>query len=100
SGVRATGPNSIEITLKQPRGVFLQELTMSTIHVVPKEVVEQLGPDFAKKPVGTGAFAVKEWVEGQRISLVKNPTWFFAPRPYLDEVEYQIGVEPNVSLLR
>src|SRR5262249_13769583 len=62
SGVRAAGPYALEITLKQPRGVFLQELTMSTIHVVPKEVVEQLGPDFAKKPVGTGAFSVKEWV--------------------------------------
>src|SRR5262249_12827651 len=64
SGLRATGPYSIEITLARQRAVFIQELTMSTIHPVPKEVVEQLGDAFAKRPVGTGAFSVKEWVEG------------------------------------
>src|SRR5438094_8785227 len=65
SGVRAIDRNTLELTLARQRAVFLQELTMSTIHVVPKEVVEQLGDDFGKRPVGTGAFSVQEWVEGQ-----------------------------------
>jgi peptide/nickel transport system substrate-binding protein len=29
---------------------------------------------FAEKPVGSGAFSVKEWLRGEKIVLVKNPT--------------------------
>ncbi|MBI3978467.1 MAG: ABC transporter substrate-binding protein [Chloroflexi bacterium] len=99
SGVKAVDPYTFEIRLKQPLGYFLHVLTHAAPHVVPKDVAERLGGKMTEA-VGTGAFKVKEWLPGQRLVLVKNKDWFFGPRPYLDEVEYQIGVDPQVQLLR
>ncbi|MCX7680510.1 MAG: peptide ABC transporter substrate-binding protein [Anaerolineae bacterium] len=41
-----------------------------------------------RKPLGWGAFAVEEWVEGDHITLVRNPRYFRAAEglPYLDRV--------------
>ncbi|MBI3976847.1 MAG: ABC transporter substrate-binding protein, partial [Chloroflexi bacterium] len=91
---------TVEIRLKQPLAYFLHVLTHGAPHVVPKDVAERLGGKMTEG-IGTGAFKLKEWVRGQRLVMVRNPDWFFGPtRPYLDEVEYQIGVEPQVALLR
>ncbi|MBI3978132.1 MAG: ABC transporter substrate-binding protein, partial [Chloroflexi bacterium] len=100
SGVKALDPYTVEIRLKQPLAYFLHVLTHGAPHVVPKDVAERLGGKMTDA-VGTGAFKLKEWVRGQRLVMVRNPDWFLGPtRPYLDEVEYQIGVEPQVALLR
>lgn len=41
-----------------------------------------------RKPLGWGAFVVEEWVEGDHITLVRNPHYFRAAEglPYLDRV--------------
>jgi oligopeptide transport system substrate-binding protein len=57
--------------------------------VVPREVVERLGEDFGRQPVGTGPFKFVEWVPGKHITLAANPD-YFEGRPNLDRVEYRI----------
>jgi len=41
---------------------------------------------YNNKPVGTGPFMYKEWVRGDHITLVKNPTYFKKGLPFLDQV--------------
>jgi len=43
------------------------------------------------KPLGWGPFVVEEWVEGERITLVRNPHYFRASEglPYLDRVTFR-----------
>ncbi|MBI2202142.1 MAG: ABC transporter substrate-binding protein, partial [Armatimonadetes bacterium] len=50
--------------------------------------------------VGTGAYKVKEWVLGQRLVLARNPDYFQKGRPFVNEIVFQVGVEPNVAFLR
>ena len=66
---------------------------------MPKEVVEAEGADFGKKPVGSGAFKLDEWVPGQRLVFSRNAD-YFRDRPYLDGFKVEIGQEPLVAILR
>jgi oligopeptide transport system substrate-binding protein len=100
AGVKVVDRSTVSITLDKPNAAFLHTMALNFSHVVPKEAVEKAGADFGHKPVGTGAFMVKEWVLGQRLVLVRNPNYFIKGRPYLDQITFQVGVEPNVAFLK
>lgn len=100
TGIKVLGPYTLQISLTKPNAAFLHTMALNFAHVVPKEEVEKPGADFGHNPVGTGAFRLKEWVLGQRVVLVRNPHYFLKGRPLVDEIVFQIGVDPNVALLR
>jgi ABC-type transport system substrate-binding protein len=68
--------------------------------VVPREAVEEFGPDFGRNPVGTGAFRLAEWTLGQRLVFEKNADYWREGVPYLDQITFEVGQEPVVALLR
>jgi peptide/nickel transport system substrate-binding protein len=45
------------------------------------------GPDAKNKAVGTGAFTMGDWVQGSKITLIKNKNYWQTGRPYLDAIE-------------
>jgi len=99
-GIQVVDPYTLRISLKQPNAAFLHTMAINFSHVVPREEVERAGADFGHKPVGTGAFRLKEWVLGQRVVLERNPDYFLKGLPRTDEIVFLVGVEPNVALLR
>lgn len=100
TGIRVTGPYTIEFQLTQPDATFLHKLALNFAHVVPQEAVEKYGQDFGHNPVGTGAFMLEEWSLGQQLVLVRNPDYFIEGRPYLDRIVFNIGLDPNVAYLQ
>ncbi|MBB5220437.1 ABC-type transport system substrate-binding protein [Amaricoccus macauensis] len=100
SGIRVIDPLTVEFTLSQPDATFLHKMALNFSHVVPKEAVEEFGPDFGRHPVGTGAFRLAEWTLGQRVVFERNPDHWKAGVPKLDTISFEIGQEPNVALLR
>jgi peptide/nickel transport system substrate-binding protein len=42
------------------------------------------------KPVGTGPFTYGDWVQGDHLTLKKNPTYWDKGKPYLDQLEVRI----------
>ncbi len=82
--------STFSIKLQQPFPPFLGILTTMYCSIIPHEAVEMFGPDFRKKPVGTGPFKFKLWKEGVKLVLVKNPCYFEFDHenrlPYLDAV--------------
>ena len=46
-------------------------------------------------PVGAGPFTMKEWVRDSKITFVRNPTYWNAPRPYLDQLIFRPIVEES-----
>ena len=91
---------TVTIKLSRPDSTLLHLMALNFSFVVPKEVVEAEGPDFGHKPVGTGAFKVTEWTTGQSLALERNEDYFKPGRPNLDKINFQIGQEPVVNLLR
>lgn len=86
SGVRVIDPLCLEITLRAPYMPFLANLATAATSVVPKEEVERLGPDFSRRPVGSGSFRLEEWRPGEKIVLRGHRRTVS-----LDQVEYIIG---------
>jgi len=88
---RAINDTTLQIRLKHPFPPFLGILAMQYCDVVPHEAVTFYGDAFRKHPVGTGPFFLKNWVEGVKMVLQKNPDYFERDStghrlPYLDAV--------------
>lgn len=100
SGISTPDELTVEITLKAPDATFLHVMALNFASVVPQEAVEAAGRDFGKQPVGTGAYKLEEWALGQRLTFVKNEDYFREGIPYVDKIDFEIGQEPNVALMR
>jgi peptide/nickel transport system substrate-binding protein/oligopeptide transport system substrate-binding protein len=99
-GIKALDNYTVEFTLSQPDVTFLNKMALNFAFIVPKEEVEKAGENFGHVPVGTGPFKFKEWQPGQYLLFERNPDYFYEGLPYLDEVRIEVGVEPDVALLR
>ena len=100
SGVTVIDPYTIEIKLSRPDATFLHVMAINFSSVVPKEAVEEWGPDFGKHPVGSGAFKLADWTLGQSLTFERNKDYWHEGVPKLDQITFEIGLEPIVALLR
>ncbi len=50
---------------------------------------------WAQNPVGAGPFVLKSWTRDSSYVFVRNPTYYAAPLPYLDEIN--VMVRPTFS---
>jgi ABC-type transport system substrate-binding protein len=99
-GIKALDASTVEFTLSAPDVTFLNKMALNFAFIVPKEEVEKAGENFGHAPVGTGPFVLKEWKSGEFLSFERNPNYFYEGLPYLDSITIQVGVAPDVALLR
>ena len=79
--IKALDAKTVEFDLCVPDVAFLSKVAFSsfaindtaylTAHVADGSIVQQ--------PNGTGPYVLKEWVKGDHITLVANPTWTGTP---------------------
>jgi ABC-type transport system substrate-binding protein len=100
SGIETPDDYTVVFKLSRPDATFLHVLAINFASVVPKEAVDAAGGDFGKKPLGSGAFILKDWVIGQKIVFERNPAYFVQSVPHIDKFTVEIGQEPLVALLR
>jgi peptide/nickel transport system substrate-binding protein len=86
ASVDATDPAIAVFHLKSPFGPFLTNLATNG-EIVNKKAIESGDP--ARNPIGTGPFEFVEWVQGDHITLKKNPTYFKAGLPHLDTITFR-----------
>jgi len=99
-GVEAVDDSTLRIVLSRPDATFLHVMALNFSSVVASEEAEKHGADFGKNPVGTGAFKLAEWTLGQRLVFERNPDYYQAGLPRLDQIVFEVGQEPIVALLR
>ncbi len=85
---KQTGPLSFEVWYEKP---YARAIITWMLPILPKHCLE--GQDinntpFSRQPIGAGAFKLKRWDAGSRITLEANPR-YFEGRPRLDEVIYR-----------
>jgi peptide/nickel transport system substrate-binding protein len=103
AGVKATGPYTVQFTLKLPIGVFPYLLSQTTYQAIIQRASDAANPGGWVKGgmIGTGAFKLKSYVDKKSAELVRH-TAYWGGRPPLDGVRitfYQ-GSAPLVLALR
>lgn len=100
-GITAPDDQTVVIRLHRPDVTFLAALALQQNFIVPQAEVERLGQDFARQPVGTGAFMLREYdAASQRAVAVPNPNHLWQPLPYVDELEFNWSFTDDVITLR
>ena len=99
-GIKALDPSTVQFTLTSPDVTFLNKMALNFAYIVPKEEVDKAGENFGHAPIGTGPYTLKQWQSGQTLVFVRNPNYFMTDLPYIDQITIQVGVTPDVALLR
>jgi peptide/nickel transport system substrate-binding protein len=96
--VEVVDPLTVRVTLKEPDAALLATLSDRAGMMVSRAAVEKHGPDFARRPVGTGPFQFVEWVKDDHLSVRRFPGYWKAGLPHLDEIVYKPIPDHTVKL--
>ena len=84
-------PLTMTITLTGPNGVFPRNVSAGSInYIASPTAVTAKGQDYGSSPVGAGPFVMKEWVRDSQMTLTRNPTYWNAPKPYIDTLVIKV----------
>ena len=51
-----------------------------------------------RKPISAGPFVVSEWLVGDSIVMKRNPHYYFAGQPHLDQLTFKIVADPAAQI--
>jgi peptide/nickel transport system substrate-binding protein len=89
TGIRILDPNRFQILTRAPFAPLLTYLTNTRTgtQIVPYKTVKAMGDEaFGKKPVGTGAYEVKQWKSNESVELKAFPGYFMPGRDRIERV--------------
>jgi peptide/nickel transport system substrate-binding protein len=99
--VEVVDPHTVKINLKHVDGAFLDNIAMFAASIEPKKVVEEVGDKaFSDHPIGSGPFAVKEYIRGQKTVLEPNKFYWRKGQPYLSGVVFEFTPDANTRVLK
>jgi peptide/nickel transport system substrate-binding protein len=84
--LKVVDPLHLSIVLKARNGQFPRVVAEQLPFIGSPTAIEKLGDAFGRTPVGAGPFLLKRWVPGSEAHFVRNPDYWNAPRPYVDEL--------------
>jgi peptide/nickel transport system substrate-binding protein len=93
-GMETPDSHTLRVHLKTPNALFPQNVAEPVAVIFSKEVLEEDG-DLKKRMIGTGPYILKEHTRKVRLVLQRNPDYWDAGRPYVDE--YVILSAPDAA---
>ena len=73
--------------------------TIAFQRIVPKDYTERVGTDgYTAKPIGTGPFRFVSQQAGDKVTFERNPDFWKAGLPYLDQLIFRIIPDPATRL--
>jgi peptide/nickel transport system substrate-binding protein len=94
---KVTAPDdyTVQFRLKAPNVALLGHLAVNkSVGIIAKESVEN--GTIKTQPIGTGPFMIADFEPGNKVVLKKNPYYWKAGLPYLDEVDIRIITDESV----
>ena len=92
--VRAVDPLHVEVTMSKPWSGFPNMLT-SQVGAIASPTMLAAGAEGSRNPVGSGPFRFVSWESGDSLQTARNPSYWQAGYPHLDELEFKIA--PDVT---
>ena len=102
AGINIIDDHTIAITTTQPNALILETMS-SVMPILPAHILEEIpvtdlaNSDFARQPVGTGPFMLRQWKTEESLIFDKNPTYFDGPAN-IDTFIWQIIPEPSAQI--
>ena len=90
--VTVVDPLTVQVTLAQPNGSLLFNMAWGDAVIVAPESIETI----ASNPIGTGAFAFSDWVQGDRLELVRNDA-YWGDAPALESATFRFISDPTAA---
>lgn len=92
--IETPDPYTVVLHLKQPSPTLIGRMASGYggAEMISPAAVKKLGNDkvgLGPFEAGTGPYMLKEWVHGDHITVVKNPT-YWGRKPYFDVVTFRI----------
>ncbi|WP_288407200.1 ABC transporter substrate-binding protein [uncultured Herbaspirillum sp.] len=97
SKITVVDDHTIKLELSTPFAPFLSILTDRAGMMSSPTAVKKYGEDYVNHPVGTGPFIYEGRLKGATLTLKKNPDYWRAGLPKVDEVVYKIMPDVNVA---
>jgi peptide/nickel transport system substrate-binding protein len=90
--VTVASPTQVVVTLTEPNGNFLFNMAWGDAVIVAPESIEGI----QSNPVGTGAFKFDNWVQGDKIDLVRNEDYWGEPAK-LERATFKFISDPTAA---
>lgn len=91
---------TLEITLEEPNGVFMNILAAPLLMMVDPSRYEELGEDYHTNPSGTGPFRFVSWTPDQRVVLEANSDYWDADNgPGVTELIFEVIPEAAARVI-
>ncbi len=99
--VTLTGRMTVQIRLKHVSPSFLADLAFAQLGIVSKKAASHDSEkSFALHPIATGPFVLKSETTGYTtMVMVRNPHYWRAGEPYVDELVWHQVVDANARIL-
>ena len=87
ASMEAVDDTTLKLTMTEPVPNFPSALLTTSMNWIASPAALEKGAEaFNANPVGAGPYTLKSWTRQDKIELVRNPKYWDAPRPYLDEI--------------
>lgn len=100
-GVKALDDKTLQFTLKNPTGYFLDLTYFKTLYPQRQDIVEKFGDRYgavAETIIANGPFKLSEWIPNSKLVLVKNDNYWDKDAVKLDQVDIAIVPDTNAQM--
>ncbi len=98
ASVEVVDPLTVRIHTNGPDPLLPTRMSRYPAYIVPPAYTKQLGNEaFARKPIGTGAYRMAEFVPDDHVTLEANPT-YWRGKPAIDRVVWRAIPEPTARV--
>ncbi|MGR3662283.1 MAG: ABC transporter substrate-binding protein [Paracoccaceae bacterium] len=90
--VEVVDPLTVKLTLSEPNGSMIFNLAWGDAVIVAPESIENIKTN----PVGTGPFVFSDWVQGDKIEIVRNADYWGEPAK-LESATFKFISDPTAA---
>lgn len=101
TGITAPDPYTLKIQLTAAEAYFMDVLAMPFFSPVDMTYINKIGNKaYDHSAMGTGPFEFVSYTQGKELILKKNPNYFIAGTPKLNEIDFMISSNEQASALK
>ena len=90
--VEVLSSDKVKVTLASPNGSFLFNMAWGDAVIVAPETIGEIKTN----PIGTGAFKFSNWVQGDKIELLRNDQYWGTPA-HLESATFKFISDPSAA---